>query len=77
MTEIAPEIVEKVARMIARGLGHNDETGIHWERYVRAAEIIVREFRSNLVATGATPAMVYVVKSKYKDLLNEPGRTGS
>lgn len=29
------------------------------------------------IATGATPAMVYVVKSKYRDLLNEPGRTGS
>jgi hypothetical protein len=38
--------VEAVARMIARGLGHNDDAGIMWERYVIPARIIVREFRA-------------------------------
>lgn len=38
--------LEKIARMIARGLGHNDETGIEWERYVPAALIIRREYKA-------------------------------
>ena len=34
---------QRIARMIARALGHNDDTGMHWERYVGAAELILRE----------------------------------
>ena len=28
---------EKIARIIARALGHNDDQGSYWERYVLAA----------------------------------------
>jgi hypothetical protein len=40
---IAPDDVERVARMIARGLGHNDDVGMGWERYIRPAQIVCRE----------------------------------
>lgn len=38
------ELEEQVARVIARKLGHNDETGMYWERYICAAQGIVNEF---------------------------------
>lgn len=34
---------ERIARMIARALGHNDHDGMHWERYSLASELILRE----------------------------------
>lgn len=34
---------EHIARIIARKLGHNDDTGMYWERYVLAAEGILQE----------------------------------
>ena len=42
---------EQVARVIARALGHNDETGMYWERYVLAARLILKEFEVNPVVT--------------------------
>lgn len=36
---------EQIARMIARALGHNDELGMYWERYVCAADLILSETR--------------------------------
>jgi len=36
---------ERVARMIARALGHNDDSGMDWERYACAARLILRETR--------------------------------
>lgn len=36
---------ERVARIIARALGHNDDAGMYWERYVLAARAILRETR--------------------------------
>jgi len=36
---------ERIARMIARALGHNDDPGMNWERYACAAELILRECR--------------------------------
>jgi len=36
---------ERLARIIARALGHNDDTGMHWERYVLAARLILKEAR--------------------------------
>jgi hypothetical protein len=35
--------VERIARQIARGLGHNDDVGMEWERYIAPAVIIVNE----------------------------------
>lgn len=36
---------ERIARMIARALGHNDDSGMNWERYVCASRLILRECR--------------------------------
>lgn len=36
--------VEAVARAIARALGHNDDSGMHWERYVLPARLLHKEF---------------------------------
>lgn len=36
---------EAIARVIARKLGHNDDTGMYWERYALAADGIIEEFR--------------------------------
>ena len=36
---------ERLARMIARGMGHNDQEGMHWETYVMAARTILRNAR--------------------------------
>jgi hypothetical protein len=34
---------EKIARIIARKLGHNDDYGMDWERYILAARGIIDE----------------------------------
>jgi hypothetical protein len=34
---------ERIARIIARALGHNDDSGMHWERYVLAARLLLKE----------------------------------
>ncbi len=39
------KLEEKVARVIARKLGHNDDTGMYWERYIEAARGIIQEFK--------------------------------
>lgn len=39
------KLEEKVARVIARKLGHNDDSGMYWERYIEAARGIISEFR--------------------------------
>lgn len=44
MTPIT-KLEEKIARVIARKLGHNDDTGMYWERYIEAARGIIAEFR--------------------------------
>jgi hypothetical protein len=36
---------EKIARIIARALGHNDDSGMYWELYVLAARLILKECR--------------------------------
>lgn len=36
---------ERLARLISRGLGHNDSEGADWERYVLAARMILRHAR--------------------------------
>lgn len=36
---------ERLARLISRGLGHNDSEGVDWERYVLAARMILRHAR--------------------------------
>ena len=36
---------ERLARMISRGLGHNDSEGADWDRYVLAARLILRHCR--------------------------------
>jgi hypothetical protein len=36
---------ETLARIIARALGHNDDSGMHWERYVLAARLLLKECR--------------------------------
>jgi hypothetical protein len=36
---------ERIARMIARALGHNDDSGMMWERYLCASRLILRECR--------------------------------
>ena len=33
---------ERAARIMARALGHNDENGMYWERYVLAAEALIK-----------------------------------
>ena len=45
--------VERIARLIARRLGHNDETGMEWRRYVCAAELIDEEFQPRLLVRKA------------------------
>ena len=34
---------ERLARIIARALGHNDDQGSYWERYVLAARLLIKE----------------------------------
>jgi hypothetical protein len=46
------DAVEHVARIIARKLGHNDHTGMHWERYVLAARGVVDEYHPEASADG-------------------------
>lgn len=36
---------ERLARLISRGLGHNDSEGADWGRYVMAARMILRHAR--------------------------------
>lgn len=36
---------ERLARMISRGLGHNDHEGMDWDRYISAARLILRHCR--------------------------------
>lgn len=36
---------ERLARLISRGVGHNDSEGVDWERYVLAARMILRHAR--------------------------------
>lgn len=43
MTPSQQKHVERIARQIARGLGHNDDTGMEWERYISPAVIILNE----------------------------------
>lgn len=43
MTESEKKHVERIARQIARGLGHNDDTGMEWPRYTSAAVIVLNE----------------------------------
>jgi hypothetical protein len=33
---------ERIARIIARALGHNDDAGMYWERYVLAARALIK-----------------------------------
>jgi hypothetical protein len=40
---VKPE--EKLARIIARALGHNDHDGMFWDKYVLAARLILKEAR--------------------------------
>ncbi|EIM25697.1 hypothetical protein [Microvirga lotononidis] len=44
--------VEEIARIIARRLGHNDDTGMHWERYVLPAQAIVEHYEKKRSAKG-------------------------
>ena len=41
---------EEIARIIARALGHNDDQGSQWERYVLAARLLLKEraFKSDV-----------------------------
>jgi hypothetical protein len=34
---------ERIARIIARALGHNDENGMFWEQYVLAADALIKQ----------------------------------
>lgn len=43
MTDTEQKHVERIARQIARGLGHNDDVGMEWERYIAPAVIILNE----------------------------------
>lgn len=43
MTTTQRNHVERIARQIARGLGHNDDVGMYWERYIAPAIIILNE----------------------------------
>jgi hypothetical protein len=47
---------EKIARIIARALGHNDDTGMHWERYVLAARLLLKEARVTFTESTMSPA---------------------
>lgn len=42
--------VERISRLIARRLGHNDDAGMEWRRYISAAELIDEEFQPRLRA---------------------------
>ena len=47
-TEIANPAMpaeERLARMISRGVGHNDSEGSDWDRYIMAARLILRHCR--------------------------------
>lgn len=45
MQDTKPEPTEEgIARVIAQALGHNDETGMYWDRYVLAARALQRSF---------------------------------
>ncbi|MEJ0093292.1 MAG: hypothetical protein WDN46_17545 [Methylocella sp.] len=41
---VAVDEVERVARMIARRLGHNDDEGMYWDRYVLPARLIAEHY---------------------------------
>ncbi len=43
MTQTQQKHVERIARQISRGLGHNDDVGMDWERYIAPAVIILNE----------------------------------
>lgn len=43
MTRAQQKHVERIARQISRGLGHNDPVGMEWERYIAPAVIILNE----------------------------------
>lgn len=43
MTPNQRKHVERIARQTARGLGHNDDTGMEWERYIAPAVIVLNE----------------------------------
>lgn len=57
MTRAQQKHVERIARQISRGLGHNDEVGMEWERYIAPAVIILNEnpslLRPDLKLVGA------------------------
>lgn len=36
---------ERLARLIARGEGHNDHEGMHWDRYLYTARLVLRHAR--------------------------------
>lgn len=36
---------ERLARMISRGLGHNDDGGMDWEKYILPARLILKNCR--------------------------------
>jgi hypothetical protein len=40
---MSPE--ERIARIVARALGHNDDSGMYWERYILAARLLLKEAR--------------------------------
>lgn len=46
---------ERLARMISRGLGHNDSEGMDWDRYVLAARLILRHCHVTFETAPATP----------------------
>ena len=43
MTSEQQKRVERIARQISRGLGHNDDVGMEWQRYIAPAVIILNE----------------------------------
>lgn len=43
MTPSQRKQVQRIARQISRGLGHNDDVGMDWERYIAPAVIILNE----------------------------------
>lgn len=50
MTNAQQRHVERIARQVARGLGHNDDMGMNWECYIAPAVIILNENPSPLKA---------------------------
>jgi hypothetical protein len=50
MTTTQQRNVERIARQIARGLGHNDDVGMDWERYISPAVVVLNENPSLLRA---------------------------